>query len=199
MDHTPDKSSPKFPRRFRGYDRDAVDTTVHELASRVASRTEECDELRCQLADAERERNRLAAMEDSISRALVSAHRAAQETGEAARREGDDIVREAKAKAAKIIEEAEARADAAALQRARFERELRDLMARVTAELESQAADRDKPAEAPVAAAAPTPPPASPAPTVSNGSSVTISSVKPTAPIDVFTSLRTGTDGPRLG
>jgi cell division initiation protein len=187
LDNALDARTPRFPSRFRGYDRRAVDQTIHELASRVASRTEECDELRRRLAEAERERDRLAGMEDAISRALVSAQRSAQEIADTARREAEEIVREARARGAKIVEEAEARADAAALQRTRFERELRDLMARVAAELEAQGAAPERGTDPAVA-------PVSPG---TNGSTVTVTTARPAPTVDVYTTLRTGTDTAR--
>lgn len=187
MDNPLDARNQRFPVRFRGYDRQAVDQTVHELASRVASRTEECDELRRRLAEAERERERLASMEDAISRALVSAQRSAQEIIDAARHEADEITREARTRGAKIIEEAEARADAAALQRTRFERELRDLMARIATELNAGEEDREQAIEPTASASQPS----------ANGSSITITSARPAPAVDIYTSLRTGSEGSR--
>lgn len=110
----------KFPRKMRGYSMSAVDDFLRELADDYQSALEENASLKDQIALMQKELKGYRDVDNAMKEALVLAQQSAEDVRNAARREGELIVREAQTQATHIMEEIQDRV-------AEYERQLDQL------------------------------------------------------------------------
>jgi cell division initiation protein len=93
----------KFGRGLAGYKRDAVNTTLEEIASSFEDVWRERGDLADRVEQLETEIERLREREDLLKETLIAAERNAVEVKEAAQRHADMVVAEAHAEARAIM------------------------------------------------------------------------------------------------
>jgi cell division septum initiation protein DivIVA len=86
-----------LPRRTRGYDCDATDELLRELATRQAELDRECGQLREHAARLEAELAQHRRQEDLLSKTMISATRFAMTIREEARKEAEQVLQKARA------------------------------------------------------------------------------------------------------
>jgi cell division initiation protein len=96
-----------LPRRLRGYDRDAVDELLAQIAASFEDVWRERADLHDRVEQLEGELARAREMEELLRNTLVSAERAAEELRGQARREAELTAEEARATAREIVTTAE--------------------------------------------------------------------------------------------
>jgi cell division septum initiation protein DivIVA len=117
----PDESlSSRLPRRRRGYDRDATEALLGELASKQAELERECGKLREQVAQLEADLAGHRRQEQLVSKTLLEASSHATTIREKAREEAELILRKASAE----LEDRAALTERAEREQADAEREL---------------------------------------------------------------------------
>ena len=99
----------KLRRRFRGYDRYAVDYLLSTLDTEAAAIDKELLQLRADLAALQAERAAQDDLESILRDTIVSAERAAHDQRERTERESARLLAEARAEGAEIREDANAR------------------------------------------------------------------------------------------
>jgi cell division initiation protein len=118
----------RFPRTLRGYAPVAVEDFLREIALDYEAVVAENARLRERVDMLERELSRYTAMEHTLKEALLLAQKAAEETRTLSQQEAEARLRDANARAAEIIMEAERRTEAARQQRLRFACEFKALL-----------------------------------------------------------------------
>ncbi|MCZ6681483.1 MAG: DivIVA domain-containing protein [Candidatus Poribacteria bacterium] len=106
-----DIHSQGFRKRFRGYDRDEVESFLEAIAKSFEELTRENHELSEQIQRLEDQVEEHRRKEQSIYEALLQAHQYGEEAKGTAERESELILREAKFEADNIIRQAEDKAD----------------------------------------------------------------------------------------
>lgn len=118
----------RFPRTLWGYTPAAVEDFLREIALDYEAIVAENARLRERMDTLEQEVSRYAAMEHTLKEALLLAQKAAEDTRGAAQREAEARLRDADARAAAVIAEAQRCLEATRLQRIRFACEFRALL-----------------------------------------------------------------------
>ncbi len=96
----------KFPRRFRGYDVEAVTAFKESVAARLAEVIKERNMLKSRLKSCLYQLEQLKKREEEFRHAIAAAQKLAEEMKEQARKEGDLIIEEAKLDAERIVADA---------------------------------------------------------------------------------------------
>jgi cell division initiation protein len=96
----------KFKRGLRGYDREAVDEVIDEVANSFEETWRERADLRDRVETLEAELLRFRELESLLRQTLVSAERASHDVRDQAKREADLIVSEAHAEAREVTRRA---------------------------------------------------------------------------------------------
>jgi cell division initiation protein len=99
-----------FAQRFRGLDRDEVRTYLHLVAEEVAALQRERDTLDQQVRDLHALIGEHRERETILKNTLLTAQKLAEDLREAARKQGEVIVKEAELQADQLIELAQSRA-----------------------------------------------------------------------------------------
>ena len=89
---------PSFGTAWKGYDRSEVDAFLDSMAREIES-------LKVEHRSVVGERDSLAAQQDQVHEVLMAAQRAAEELRSVARKESDEIIREAEKRALKMDSE----------------------------------------------------------------------------------------------
>ncbi|MFQ3610574.1 MAG: DivIVA domain-containing protein [Fimbriimonadales bacterium] len=100
--------SKKFRKRLRGYDPQAVDAFIQEVASHYEELLTENHRMREELIGLREEVQRYRTIENTLKESLVLAQRTADETRSNAHKEAELILRQAHQQAEQIRKEAEA-------------------------------------------------------------------------------------------
>jgi cell division septum initiation protein DivIVA len=87
----------RLPRRTRGYDCDATDQLLRELATRQAELDRECGQLREHAARLEADLAQHRRQEELLSKTMISATRFAMTIREEARKEAEQVLQKARA------------------------------------------------------------------------------------------------------
>jgi cell division initiation protein len=127
----------QFTTRFRGFDRQEVETFLEDVAEDYESVVKENTLLKEQLAALEERSRNITEHERTLQDTLVTTHRLTEEMKQAAKREAEMVVRDAEMRGEKVTEEMRAeearlRQDIGALRRLRhqFVEEVRGTLAR---------------------------------------------------------------------
>ena len=127
----------QFTARFRGFDRQEVETFLEDVAEDYESVVKENTLLKEQLAALEERSRNITEHERTLQDTLVTTHRLTEEMKQAAKREAEMVVRDAEMRGEKVAEEMRAeearlRQDIGALKRLRhqFVEEVRGTLAR---------------------------------------------------------------------
>jgi cell division initiation protein len=127
----------QFTARFRGFDRQEVETFLEDVAEDYESVVKENTLLKEQLAALEERSRNITEHERTLQDTLVTTHRLTEEMKQAAKREAEMVVRDAEMRGEKVTEEMRAeearlRQDIGALKRLRhqFVEEVRGTLAR---------------------------------------------------------------------
>ncbi len=96
----------KFPKRFRGYDVEAVTAFKETVAARLAEVIKERNMLKSRLKNCLYKLEQFKKREDEFRHAIAAAQKLAEEMKEQAKKEGDLIIEEAKLDAERIVADA---------------------------------------------------------------------------------------------
>jgi len=99
----------QFGNSFRGYDRDEVRSFLAMISEEFEQAISEGTRLKDQMAEVREQLAETKSREKSIQKALEAADRISKEIKETARRESEVLIKEARLKANKILEQAQAR------------------------------------------------------------------------------------------
>src|SRR5712691_3528728 len=116
----------QFTARFRGFDRQEVETFLEDVAEDYESVVKENTILKEQLAALEERSRNITEHERTLQDTLVTTHRLTEEMKQAAKREAEMIVRDAELRGEKVTEaqrgeEARLRQDLAVLKRTKIQ------------------------------------------------------------------------------
>ena len=103
----------EFERKFRGYDEQAVDEYLDQLAAYIDNLSLENKELREKLKTTADQLTYMKNLEDTLRETLVTAQRSAEETGRNAAAKAEEIVSTANEQARRILQKAKDEAAAA--------------------------------------------------------------------------------------
>lgn len=103
----------QFGNSFRGYDRDEVRSFLAMISEEFEQVITEGTRLKDQMVELREQLTETKGREKSIQRALESADRISKEIKDTARRESEVLIKEARLKANKILEQAQARVQGA--------------------------------------------------------------------------------------
>ncbi|MGQ9494878.1 MAG: DivIVA domain-containing protein [Thermoanaerobaculaceae bacterium] len=101
-----------FPRKFRGFDPEAVREFLHIIAEQVEEEARLRGELRGQLESLSRQLDDYRSRAEALNEALIAAQKTADATVQKAEAEAQRILTEAQALADRLMEEARQRAEA---------------------------------------------------------------------------------------
>jgi cell division initiation protein len=136
----------KFGKSLVGYDREAVDELVDDVANSFEETWRERADLRDRVESLEAELKRFRELESLLRQTLVSAERASHDVREQARREAELIVSEAHAEAREVTRRASAERERLMREAQTIRSQLRSALAVVTVE-ESKGSAGDDTAE----------------------------------------------------
>lgn len=96
----------EFERKFRGYDEQAVDNYLDQIAVYIENLTKENSDLREKLKSTQDQLTYLKNLEGTLRDTLVTAQRSADETTRTANQKAEEIVLDAQEQARRILEQA---------------------------------------------------------------------------------------------
>lgn len=128
----------EFPRKFRGYDPDAVDEFLDQIIREFEGLIKENGRLKEQVEHVTLKLDEYKQLEDTINRTLVVAQETAEEVKTNARKEADLIIQEARLQAERIIEAGQSKARRIMEENADLSRAAITLRTQVRALLQSQ-------------------------------------------------------------
>ncbi len=99
-----------FPRKFRGYDPDAVDEFLDQVIREFELLIKENAHLKEQVEHLNQKLEQYQNLEETINKTLVTAQQSAEEVKNSARREADLIIQEARLQAERILEAGQSKA-----------------------------------------------------------------------------------------
>ena len=128
----------EFPRKFRGYDPDAVDEFLDQVIREFEGFIKENGRLKEQLDHVALKLDEYKQLEDTINRTLIVAQETAEDVKTNARKESDLIIQEARLQAERIIEAGQSKARRIMEENADLSRAAITLRTQVRALLQSQ-------------------------------------------------------------
>ena len=146
-----DVEKQEFPRTLRGYSPDEVRLYLRAVAEHVERLHLENDELRSESAHLRGQLDEIRQREKTLQETLVSAQRMSDEMKERSRREAELLVKEARLRAGRVLEQAqdqlariEAEIQRARLERDAFESRLKTMIEEHLALIETRQSDRSE-------------------------------------------------------